>query len=205
MSDEMKPLDEMKPAENGFPAPIPAPAPVVPEPPKTKKRFSIFWPMMLIALGVVLFMVNTSAFPNGAADLLAYWPVLLIAAGLDNFWRGESYVGGVLSVGLGGIFLFANLGYLPGVYVLDVLIRFWPVFLVALGLDLIIGHRGFWSAAVGLVVGVALTGGLALLILTNVSPTTVTGTGSQDVNLPNKDASAVSGEIVMAVGQMRRL
>lgn len=202
MSDEMKPVEEMKPIGNGVLTPAPVPGPI-PAPPKAKKRFSIFWPLLLIAVGVVLFLANTNAFPNGAADLLAYWPVLLIAAGLDNFWRGESYVGGVLSVGLGGLFLFANLGYLPGVYVLDVLVRFWPVFLVALGLDLIIGHRGWLAAIAGLAVGVVLTGGLCLFILTNATPTTLAGAGAQDVALTNKDSSAVTGEITMAVGELR--
>src|SRR5512140_2756259 len=114
------------------------------------RRFSIFWPFLLIALGVVLLVQNTGIAPQASGyDLLRLWPLLLIVGGLDSFWQGHGYVGGMLFIGLGGIFLLNNLGYLPGVSVWDVVLRFWPLLIVAIGLDLIIGRRRVVSPVIG--------------------------------------------------------
>jgi hypothetical protein len=167
------------------------------------RRFSIFWPFLLIALGIVLLVQNTGLAPGlNGYDLLRLWPLLLIVGGLDSFWQGHGYVGGTLSIGLGVIFLLSNLGYLPGVSVWDVILRFWPLLIVALGLDLIIGRRKVISPLIGALVGLLLVAIVGWLVLTSpmvaLSPAT-----TQSVSYPASGLTAAAGTINMPVGRLQ--
>ena len=168
---------------------------------KSVRRHSIFWPVFLIAPGVFLFMSNANLTSSGGWDLLRLWPLLLIVGGLDSIWRGYGYVGAVVGMGLGVIFLLGNLGYLPGVNEWDVLWRFWPVFLIALGCDIIIGRRKLWSPVIGLGVGVVVTAGLAWLILT--SPAALAAGGRiETVSFPAAGFTTANGNIALPVGKL---
>jgi hypothetical protein len=70
-----------------------------------------------------------------------------------------SLVGPLILIGLGVIFLLNSLGMLPW-SVWDVVLRLWPVLLIAWGLDLLIGRRSICGSLVDLVliVGVVLGG-----------------------------------------------
>jgi len=119
-------------------------------------RGSIFGPLLLIALGIVFLLNNIGALPGDAWDIfLRFWPLLLIVAGLDNLYRREGIVATFLLVGLGSIFLAANLGWL-GVDVWRMVIRLWPVLLIAIGFDLILGRRSVWASLVGLLLVLAI-------------------------------------------------
>lgn len=66
--------------------------------------------------------------------------------------------GPVLLIGLGVIFLLNNMGLLQW-SVWDVVLRLWPLLLVAWGLDLLLGRRSAWGAAVALIIILALLAG----------------------------------------------
>lgn len=66
--------------------------------------------------------------------------------------------GPILLIGLGVVFLLNNMGLL-GWSVWDVILRLWPLLLVAWGLDLLLGRRSAWGAAVALVIILALLAG----------------------------------------------
>jgi hypothetical protein len=126
------------------------------------RRRGIFFPLLLIAIGVFFFLNNFGIVQSTSWNLiLRLWPVLLIVGGLDNLYRRDGIVGPIFSVGIGIIFLLSNLGYLV-LSTLDIIIRFWPVLLLAWGFDLIVGRRGVWSAVAGTILGLALIAGVAL-------------------------------------------
>ena len=69
-------------------------------------------------------------------------------------------VGPILLIGLGLVFLLTNLGMLS-TSIWGVLLRIWPVILIAIGVDLLIGRRSLWGRLLALVLILAvLAGGL---------------------------------------------
>jgi hypothetical protein len=76
-----------------------------------------------------------------------------------------SLVGPVILIGLGVVFLLSNLEILPwGVW--EVILRLWPVLLVAVGLDLIVGRRSLLGSLLSLVLTLALVVGALWLLWT---------------------------------------
>jgi len=128
------------------------------------RKGSLFGPILLIAVGIVFLLNNTGTLQGNIWDtLLSYWPVILIVIGLDNLYRQEGLVGAVFMIGLGTVFLLSNLGYL-NVNIWQMVVRLWPLLLVAIGLDIVIGKRSLWASLAGLVVLVALLVGALWLI-----------------------------------------
>lgn len=167
---------------------------------ENRPRNSIFWPLLLIVVGVFLFLNNFGRIEGSTWDLiLNLWPTLLIVAGLDGLYRREGFVGAVFVIGLGVIFLLANFNYL-NVSPWDVVLRLWPIILVAIGLDLIIGHRSPWTPLVGIILGLMLTGGILWLALSapgvgnNMTPAAIT--------VPSDGAEMVEGNIDLAAGHI---
>jgi hypothetical protein len=174
--------------------------PVNPEnKPYRRRHFSIFWPLLLIALGVFLFLNNVGVVPGSGWDVVVrLWPLLLIAGGLDGLFRREGLVWAVVLIGLGLAFLLSNLGYLS-ISAWEVIVRFWPVFLVAVGLDILIGHRRPWAPVIGAIVGLLLVGGIALLIFAAPG---ITNQRTEAINFALNDVTQAHGSIDMAVGRL---
>jgi hypothetical protein len=123
-----------------------------PEVRKMHYRGSLFGPLLLIALGVIFLLKNIGALTGDVwGNVLNLWPVLLIVWGLDSIFKREGFVGAILLIGLGIVFLLSNLGYLT-LNVWEMVIRLWPLLLVAIGLDIAIGRRSVWGGIVGLVI-----------------------------------------------------
>ncbi|HEY43919.1 MAG TPA: cell wall-active antibiotics response protein [Anaerolineae bacterium] len=77
--------------------------------------------------------------------------------------RRGGLVGPLLLIGLGVIFLLNNLGVLA-VNIWDVIFRLWPVILIAIGLDLLIGRRSVGGSLLVLVlILVVFIGGVWLI------------------------------------------
>lgn len=163
------------------------------------RRFSLFWPILLIAVGLFLFMNNVGAITGSTWEvLLKLWPLILIVAGLDGIWRREGFVGSTVVIGLGVVFLMGNLGYLQfGVW--ELMLRLWPIFLVALGLDLMIGRKNPWSALVGVIIGVMATAGIVWLVLS--SPLAVQ-LRTEPVAFPKDEVTSARGSIALPVGRL---
>jgi hypothetical protein len=122
-------------------------------------RGSIVFPVILIAIGLIVLLSNLGVIEGNAWDFFVlFWPVLLIAFGLDGILKREGIVAPVFLIGLGVVFLLSNLGYL----VFDVwqtILRLWPVLLIAFGIDIVIGRRSTLWSIVGLVVALAVLAG----------------------------------------------
>jgi len=126
---------------------------------RPKRRGSLFWPMLLIALGIVFLLDNVGVLSGDTwGSMLRYWPVLFIVGGLDGIYRREGLVGSTFIIGLGVIFLLANLGYLA-VSVWRMVIYLWPVLLIAIGFDIMIGRRSMVASLIGLTLILAILAG----------------------------------------------
>jgi hypothetical protein len=92
------------------------------------RRPSLFWPILLIGIGLILLLNNAGVLPGSPwAVLWQFWPVLLIVIGVDILF-GRSATGRIISailallVVVGAIALMASssptapdfLGFLPG-------------------------------------------------------------------------------------------
>ena len=108
---------------------------------KYRVNTNIIFPIILIGIGV-LFLLNNLGILTGEIweNLLKLWPIVLIAIGIDGILKQESLTFSSVMTVLGIVFLFSNYGRLP-FHVWEVLLRLWPIVLIAIGFDLVIGHR----------------------------------------------------------------
>ena len=129
-----------------------------------KPRYSIFFPLLFLAAGVFLLINNLSEHPYHTGSLLiSLWPLLFIAGGLDSIYKREGLAGSLLFIGIGTILLLSNLGYSTlGNW--QYLLRYWPVLIIAIGLDILFPIRTRLLSYLGLVLGILLIAGLVYLI-----------------------------------------
>ncbi len=165
-----------------------------------RHRHSIFWPLLLLVAGVVLLMNTLGYLPGEPAwNLLRLWPLLFIVGALDNLYQGESFVFPVVMLGAGTVFLLSNLGYLTG-DAWRLLLQFWPILLIAFGLDLLLSRRSPFGAIFGVIIGLALLAGVAWLASGALSlPVQTTQT---QVSIPLKDAGRGELTIEAAAGRL---
>jgi hypothetical protein len=77
--------------------------------------------------------------------------------GPDLFWP-------IILIGVGVIFLLANLGVIQG-NPWPVIWNLWPVILIVIGLDILFGRRSFLGGLVGALLGLALMAGVVFLLI----------------------------------------
>ena len=82
---------------------------------------------------------------------------------MSSRYNRPGLVGPVLLIGLGILFLLENLGMLVW-NIWEIVFRLWPLLLIAWGLELMLGRRSAWGAAVALILMLAiLVGGVYML------------------------------------------
>ncbi len=137
--------------------------------------------------------------------------------------RRGSLIGPIILIGLGLVFLFNNLGILSW-DVWDILVRFWPILLIAIGLDILIGRRSILGSLLAVAVTLVVVGaGLWLITSQAVPGPALTyetidqplesatladvaigfGTGALRIGVSPEGSSLVAGKI--ALGQGERL
>jgi hypothetical protein len=135
-----------------------------------RNRPSIFLPLLLIAGGVLLFLYTIKGITVGGWDLVwRLWPLLFIIGGLDGLYRQEGFAGPLVSIGLGTVIQLSNLGYLPASSWM-LLLRLWPVLLIAAGVDLLIIRRSPISMVIGILAGLVLIAGISLYAVNYAGP-----------------------------------
>jgi hypothetical protein len=118
----------------------------------------------LIVVGVLLLLDNLGMLPGDFwINLWHLWPMIFIALGLDSLWRRQGLAGATLLIGLGVVFLLSNFGYLP-LSAWQVLLNLWPLLLIAVGFDILVGRRSRLAGAIGLVLILVLLAGSLWLI-----------------------------------------
>jgi hypothetical protein len=127
-------------------------------------RPGIFFPLMLIGVGIVLLLSTLGIIEGDFWGLVWTWfPLIFIVSGLDGLLRGR-LIGGVLWIGVGLMALATNLGYLPGdVWTLFLLI--WPVFILAAGVEIILGRGGWIGRLAGALVIAGVLAGVTWVLL----------------------------------------
>lgn len=122
-------------------------------------RPSLVWPAILITIGVVVLLKNTGAFSGDVwTTIMHLWPLLLIALGVELLFRGLGLATPVFWIGLGVVFLLSELR-LANWDALQIIIKFWPLLLIAIGLDVLVPRRSLWASVLGLIVLLAIFGG----------------------------------------------
>ncbi len=163
-------------------------------------RGSIFWPLILVAIGVVLLLRNTGALTGDAwENLLSLWPVLLIAIGLDSLYRREGVAGAVFWIGLGVVFLLTNLGLFAW-NVWELILNLWPILLIAIGLDIVLGRRSTWGAILAMIILVAVLAG-ALWFLGGAAPAGLALSG-EEISQPLGGATRASLNLKPSAGSL---
>ena len=89
----------------------------------------LYFGIILIALGVILFLEKLNIIPESVSDFLISWPMLLIAVGVLSFIGGNR-PSGIVMIVIGGFFL------LPDFF------DFWPLVLIAIGIALLF-HKSY--------------------------------------------------------------
>lgn len=106
-------------------------------------------------------------------------------------YRGGSVVGPVLLIGVGVVLLLQQSGVLNW-SLWEIAARLWPVLIIAIGVDILIGHRSLLGAAVAVLIVLALlAGGLWLMGAGPAAGTPVQGE-SYTVPLPDSKAADIS-------------
>lgn len=127
---------------------------------KTSPRPSFVWPLILVTLGVVFLLSNLGILQGDLwNDFWRLWPVIFIAIGLDSLFRRYEIAGPVFMVVLGSVLLMNSLGIL-GWGTWELLWRLWPILLVTVGIEIIIGRRNLWISTGVVIVIVGLLGGV---------------------------------------------
>jgi hypothetical protein len=127
---------------------------------------SLFFPVLLILVGGFLMLNQLNLLPGSTWDvLIRLWPLIFVVGGLDSLLKREGFTGAIFAIGLGTILLMGSFGYLNNT-AWHSLLRFWPLIIIAAGLDLIIGRRGKLSAVLGILIGLVLVAGMFWLVIT---------------------------------------
>lgn len=162
-------------------------------------RPGLFWPLLLVSIGIVFLLSNLGLWHGNVWNLLAtWWPAIFIIGALDDVLRGKNWAGAVIIAALGAVLLLGNLGYLRWT-ALGLLARLWPAFLLAAGLDLLFSReRSLWMRLAGV--------GVALLIVAGLAWTAFGGFGGalerRSFSQPLLGAESAVVELNMAVGPM---
>jgi hypothetical protein len=126
-------------------------------------RGSLFFPFLIIVIGLLFLLDNLRVLPGDIwATIFNFWPLILVGMGIDGLWRRQGIVSAVLLIGVGVVFLLANLGYLT-MSIFDFSLHFWPILLIAIGFDIFVGRRSIIASLVGLVLILAMLAGAVLM------------------------------------------
>lgn len=161
-----------------------------------ERHRSIFFPVLLILLGVFFLLANMNLIPGNAWGLVVrFWPLLFIIGSLDDLIN-QKWVGAVINFGLGSILMLANLGYFPWT-AWQMIWRLWPVFIIAIGLDIAFRGQSVLGSLIGVSIAVLIIAAIAWFALQGP----FTGTGEMiDVQFDLKNAETYEVSLDPVVG-----
>lgn len=159
-------------------------------------RGGLVWPIILILVGIIFLLNNLGIIGDVTwRTVLQFWPILLIAIGLDGLFRRNEIVGPVFMIGLGAILLMSNLGIL----IWDAwgtLWRLWPLLIIAIGLEVMVGRRSLWISLLSVIFIFAVLFGV--LWLSDVGIGTFDGQRLDEEKISRPLGEATRAEIVLA-------
>ena len=113
-----------------------------------------------------------------------------------EYRRRPSLIGPLILITIGVLFLLANLGMLPLSF-WEIAARFWPLILILVGLEIIIGRRSMIGALIVVVLWLALVGGVIYLSFagSGILPTPASVTDQLSQPLGDVQSASVDLEI----------
>lgn len=182
MSEESSPINE-----------VPRRAP--------RRRGSLMGPLLLIILGVLILLNNLGVIQTDLWGLIVrLWPLILIAIGIDSIFKREGLVGPTIMIGLGIVFLLSNFNLLA-INVWTLVQYLWPVVLIAIGFDIVFGHRSVIGSLIGLLVVLALLVGAIVYLGLDFSRGQVLQ--GEEIRQELGDAERARVHLSPAVGSLR--
>ncbi|MFZ5822850.1 MAG: LiaF transmembrane domain-containing protein [Bacillota bacterium] len=117
--------------------------------------------------------------------------------------RRRSFTGPVILIVIGLVILLNNLGLL-GWTIWEILWRFWPVWLIAIGIDMMFGRRGRWGGLLALALVLTMLGGVFYYATSwaTIPITTATWTEQEEITQPLSGAREARVEIDSKVSQL---
>jgi len=170
---------------------------------RRRHRGGFVWPIVLILVGAIFLLNNLGLIEDVTWNSLwQLWPLIFLAIGLDGLLRRNEIVGPVIMFSLGAVFLLSNFGWLNW-NAWDSLWRLWPLLIIAVGLEIMIGRRSVWISILG--VGVVFAALVGLLWLSGVGFEPLGGQSIQSEMIEQELGDAVRAEISLSpvVGEMR--
>jgi len=116
---------------------------------------------------------------------------------MNDRHRRPGITGPVILISLGVIFLLDNLDLIE-LNLWDVIMRFWPILLIAIGLDILIGRRSAWGAVIAVVVVLAILAG-GILFFDNQAQWTAT---SENFEIPLGNVEKATFSLDPALGYL---
>lgn len=129
--------------------------------PTPQPRRSSVLPLILIIGGTLLQLYASGL--GGAPDpafLERAWAIVIVAAGLDFLIVQKRFISGAVLTLLGGIVLVLNFGGGDAGGLREIFNRFWPLLLVAVGIDILLRSR-----VIGAIVSFVFVGGAILITI----------------------------------------
>ena len=113
-------------------------------------------------------------------------------------YRKSGIVGPLILIGLGIVFLLGYLGIITTT-MWDVIISLWPLLLIAIGLDLIVGRRSVWGTLLVLIIVLAVfVGGVYVLETGAPSP----AQDGEQIRIPGAGVSNAVVQLKPAAGYL---
>jgi hypothetical protein len=142
---------------------------------QTRQRLSkLIGPLVLIILGLLLLFYNLGVIDANLWEFIfGLWPLLVMAAAVSMLLGGGSLFFPLALIAFAAGFLIDNLGLVEW-EMWETLGRLWPLFLVAVGLD--------------------------VLVLSRLRRQT---THSEEINLASAEAASARVKLAMGIGRMR--
>ncbi len=127
--------------------------------PGGKSDRSIFFPLLIIFIGVILLLTNLNLIPgNGWNLIVRFWPIIFVFGGIDDLIN-RKWTGAIINFGVGSILILANFGFFS-MSTWQIIINFWPILIVAIGLEIIFRGRSVVGSLIGVGFSILLVLGL---------------------------------------------
>jgi predicted membrane protein len=95
--------------------------------------------LLVIAAGALLIAFNQGYISDEYRHIIFSWQMMLIAIGIINLGSRDSWIPGLILIGVGGFFILPELSEEYH----NIALTFWPVLLIVLGLMIIFKKRRF--------------------------------------------------------------
>lgn len=120
---------------------------------------SIFFPLLIIFIGVILLLSNLNLIPgNGWNLIVRFWPIIFVFGGIDDLLN-HKWTGAIINFGIGSILILANFGFFS-MSTWQIIMNFWPIIIVAIGLEIIFRGRSVVGSLIGVGFSILLVMGL---------------------------------------------